>query len=172
MVQIKGENSVDFGGSFQIPTPGKHLMMFVDDPLGIETPDGSEQERFVCQLEVIDDPNDSENGAQVRQSFPLDWDNSEELICNILTCAGVAADIEESVNNAHPDNNFSVFDDPVIEQIKLKLPDQVVSCITSIRKHKDREYGQIDHMEAINTQPAQSSKSSGRSSSTVSRRRS
>ncbi len=174
MVMIKGETSVDFGGSFKIPTPGEHIMMFLEEPLGIEVNDDS-QERFVCQLEVIDDPAEDENGAEIRMSFPLEWENIEERVCNILTCAGVASDIETTINDKYPDNNFTVFSDEVVEQIQLKLPGCAVKCITSVRKHNDRTYGQIDHMEIINSQPARSTSSSQRkttgNTSTGSRRR-
>lgn len=171
MVQIKGEESVDFGGSFTNPKPGEHTMIFLTDVLGIQTntnDEGEEKESFVMDLAVIDDPDEEQNDCKVRKYLPVGEDWAEEQLCHVLTCAGVAADIEKAVNNKYPDNDFSVFDDEVIEQIQMKLPGNCVSCITSIRKWKEKKYGQIDHMEILNTQKSSSTRSS---SSGQSRRR-
>jgi len=153
MVRLAGETTLSLGGSFQVPTPGDHLMMFQQDSLGIE--DSEQGERFICQLEVVDDPDENENGAQVRISTPLDWDNVEQIVCDILACAGVDKEIEDIVNRAYPNNNFDVFSPEVQEQIQLKLPGQVVQCKTSIHKFKPKDsdevrtYGRIVTMELV-----------------------
>jgi hypothetical protein len=121
---------------FKVPANGWHVAKFQS---GIDyLPAGKGKEGFYQNEKgfktlklpcLVDDDQDPDNEAQI--NVLVNTENGHKTMASILLCVG----LWDAVNKRFPGKDVTVFDQPVIEGIKVKLPSLSCMMRTEIDKN-------------------------------------
>jgi hypothetical protein len=128
----QGKDHVETG--FKVPSNGWHLVEFGQgiDFLQVKgggAPYQNEKGFKTYKLPAtVKDDSDPDNGADVSQLVGVE--KGGQWMANILACVG----LWEAVTAKFPDPNTSVFDQPVMDGIKSRLPGRTCMMKTEVDK--------------------------------------
>ena len=143
-MKVNEEGSDHVVSTFKVPVDGWHKCQF---KTGIDyLPAGKGQEGYYQDDKgnkalklpcVVADPDDPDDGGQV--NILVNMGSQQKLMTGILICVG----LWEAVKKRFPDPNVSVFDPPVVEGIKLKLPELFCMIKTRVDKKGNCVHSEI-----------------------------
>jgi hypothetical protein len=131
---MKEKGSDHAVSGFKVPTDGWHLVEFQDgidyltnkEGVQVQNEKGFKTYKFPA---IIKDDNDPDNGIANDQLAGME--NGGGWVANILACVG----LWDAVCKKFPGDDVSVFNQPVMDGIKVKLPGR--SCMMRTEVDKD-----------------------------------
>ncbi len=134
-MEVKGREKADWG--FQTAEIGWHKC-YITEGIEINTKEDTGKKTLLFQFEVFEGRS---KGAKLRKYVPMGLDFGEQMVQDILVCAGVANAFEKKFPA-----NATVFDEQVIDGMKMKLPGCEVSIKVTHREYDGKTYAEIDRL--------------------------
>jgi hypothetical protein len=160
---------------FKVPQDGWHQAKFQQGidylPAGKGKDGFYQNEKGFKTLKLpclVDDDQDPDNEAQI--NVLVNTENGHKVMAGILLCVG----LWEAVNKRFPGKDVTVFDQPVIEGIKVKLPGMSCMMRTEIDKNNNAAPREIvtfakykEIQTAAKTKAADTKKGGGKGAATT-----